>query len=302
MKTWTKSTGLIMATLAGSYLYGTSRPDSDIDIRGVCFPPHSALLGLQGFEQFQPQGGNAVTWALDQGFQWSDDVTVYALGKFFQLCVSANPNIIELLFAPDMLYQTPVWEEIVANRGLFLSTKIVHTFAGYAFAQLKRIQRHKEWLNNPPGKPNPYEFGLADKPSGAQDWTSRNQKNAYENQLKQFQHYETWRENRNPARAELERKYGYDTKHAMHLYRLAYEAEELLLSGHLTLPLRSVVRARLMDVLEGKMSYEAVVKTAKDMKERLQELEESSPLPKRPDRKRVEGLLMRLHLEWLQTK
>ena len=32
--------------LGGSHLYGTNRPDSDSDVRGVCLMPTNVLLGL----------------------------------------------------------------------------------------------------------------------------------------------------------------------------------------------------------------------------------------------------------------
>ena len=38
--------------------------------------------------------------------------------------------------------------------------------------------------------------------------------------IKHWDCYQTWKTDRNPARAELERQHGYDTKHAMHLIRL----------------------------------------------------------------------------------
>lgn len=302
MDVWDKDSGLIMATLAGSHLYGTNTPTSDVDIRGICFPPSTSLLGLQGFDQFQPKGSNAEMWSVEQGFPKSDDVTIYALAKFFSLCLKANPNIIELLFAPEPLYYTWVWSKIVENRDLFLSTKIVHSFAGYAYSQLHRIQRHKKWLDNPPSKPNPYDFGLVDNRDGSQDWTSRNQKNAYENKLKEFHHFEEWRKNRNPKRTELERLYNYDSKHGAHLYRLLCEAEELLVTGHLTLPLQKLYRDGYYAVLHGEVSYEEVVRLGQTAKGKLQELEKVSALPKRPDRFRAELLLIELHREWLRRK
>ncbi len=102
---------LIMATLAGSRLYGTARPDSDTDIRGVCYPTVESLIGIQGFDQYQPKGSAAVEYSLEQFSVWSDDVTIYALRKFFMLAKNANPNIGELLFVTDdkMLFTSPAW-------------------------------------------------------------------------------------------------------------------------------------------------------------------------------------------------
>ena len=302
MDAWNKNSGLIMATLAGSRLYGTNRPESDVDIRGVCFPPREALLGMQGFEQFQPKGSNAVQWSKDNGFSESDDVTIYSINKFFSLCLNANPNIIELLFAPrsTRLYISASWIQVLDHRDIFLSTKVVHTFSGYAYSQLSRIQRHYKWLNDPPEKPDPYDFGMEDTGEGAHRWTVPSLKSAYENRIKEHRHYQEWRKNRNPARAKLEAAYGYDTKHAAHLYRLIDEATELLTTGHLTLPLKKEYRDRYCTVLNGCTTYENVVEMGKTSKEQLQVLEKVSPLPVHPNHSAAEELLIELQWEWLK--
>ena len=205
-------TDLIVAMVTGSHLYGTARVDSDLDVRGVCFSPREALLGLTDFEQYLPSRQEAVAYSTEMFGRSSGDVIIYALNKFFKLCLDANPNILELLFVPQsqLLATSATWDTIVNERDLFLSTKIIYTFAGYACSQLKRIQRHKRWLDNTPEKPGPQDFGLVDDGKGGTRWTDSNQHDAYQSRLKNWQAYTTWRKNRNPARAVLERRYGFD--------------------------------------------------------------------------------------------
>ena len=298
LQTWNRGFGLMFATLAGSHLYGTHRPGSDIDIRGVCFSPRTAILGLQGFEQFQPKGTAALEWSVSQDFPESDDVTIYSINKFFSLCLNANPNILEMLFTPDSarLFTSLDWRQVVDKREIFLSTKIVHTFAGYAYSQLAKIERHQRWINNPPTQPDITQFGWEDG-----EWCNGELKHHYKTQQKDWKSYRTWQKNRNPARALLEKQYGYDTKHAMHLYRLIIEATELLNTGHLTLPLEPDTRSFLMSVLEGAIPYDEVVQMGKESKGFLLTLEDDSPLPHAPDRVAAEELLMKLQWEalWL---
>jgi len=45
-------------------------------------------------------------------------------------------------------------------------------------------------------------------------------KNALKTANKKYNQYENWKKNRNPTRAKLEQKYGFDCKHGMHLIRL----------------------------------------------------------------------------------
>ena len=117
--------------LAGSRLYGTNRPDSDYDYRVVRIEPIESLIGLQApFEVKQYQ---------DSG----EDVAHYGLRKFCNLALSANPNILELLFAPKDAIQFIDFdfEEIRAIRSCFLSQKIKKTFGGYAKSQIIQISQ-----------------------------------------------------------------------------------------------------------------------------------------------------------------
>jgi len=293
---WYKENGLIMACLAGSHLYGLNRDDSDIDIRGICFSTIESLLGLTGFEQYQLGKAESRFYSQEEFGIESEDVTIYSLPKFFKLCLDANPNIIELLFVPQnaILFSAPSWEQIIANRELFLSTKVIHTFAGYAYQQLSKIKNHKRWLGNAPDKPNPVEYGLSPKLGGGWKWIDKDKYDAYCGRTKEWEAYESWRNNRNPERAKLEERYGFDSKHALHLYRLFFEGEELLRTGRITLPLELEIQKKLLSIFHGEISYDEILSFGEQMKDKLYALEETSPIPKRPNRKEAEILLIKL--------
>lgn len=53
----------------------------------------------------------------------------------------------------------------------------------------------------------------------------------YEAASRYWKQFQDWKKNRNEARAELEAKYGYDTKHAGHLVRLLKMGREILETG-----------------------------------------------------------------------
>lgn len=290
---------LLVAMYAGSHMYGTSTPHSDVDVRGVCLEPEEAILGLSPFEQFQPKKARALAWSKERLNVESDDLAIYGLRKFCALALQCNPNIVELLFVrqEDAIEWSRTWERIQNFKGAFLSKQAVDRFAGYAYSQLKRIQTHRKWMLEPPDKPDPYDYGLANRFDGSQYWLDNTKKNQYDNLLKEFQNYETWRKNRNSARAALEEKYGYDTKHAAHLYRLVDECAELVTTGKITIPLHAGARQRYFDVLNGKLEYEAVVEMAETARDRLKDLAEKGPLPDKPNKRLVETLLIDIYKE-----
>lgn len=269
----------IFKTIAGSHLYGTSRPDSDMDIRGICLPPMTALLGLSPFEQHQVPG---------------EDTVIYGLRKFARLALKANPNCLELLWVPkDAILEIDEYgQELIDNRHLFLSTRVVHTYSGYAFSQLKRMDRHQDWIKNPPIKPMLAQFGGA-MIEGQSKFPNQQKKEEYRIAWKNWQSYNTWLENRNPARAELERKYGYDTKFALHLVRLLLQCWQILMKPEAFSPtLFGDDLNMVKSVLAGRWEYEQLVGWARRQEQELKNLERSSPLPRKPQFKKVEMMVM----------
>lgn len=300
MENWNPEHYRIFETITGSRLYGTNRPDSDLDTRGICIPPTRVLLNpFYSFDQ------------KDSGFE-EDDRVIYSLQKFFKLCADANPNIIELLFAPEKLhvFLNEKGAKLLNNSNLFVSKKVKFTFTGYAFSQLNDIKRHRQWFINPPKeKPTRKMFGLTDSPkiSGeglqavaniAFDLLNESfadeirRELAYRDAKQKWDNYISWRDNRNPARRALEEKWGYDVKHAMHLFRLMTEGKELLLTGKIIFPLQN--RDWLMEILYGSYSYEKVLGLAENMEKDFEEWYKVSNLPNSPDKKNLEKLYYEL--------
>lgn len=134
---------IIFECISGSRLYGTDRPESDIDIRGI----------------FGVTVDDAVT-LIETPKQISDptnDVTFYSLDKFMTLASACNPNIIELLWVPESktILKNSKFEKLLANRELFVSKKAYYTFAGYSFAQIKKATGQNKMINNPERKERP---------------------------------------------------------------------------------------------------------------------------------------------------
>lgn len=102
-------------------------------------------------------------------------------------------------------------------------------------------------------------------------------------------------------RPELEEKYGYDTKYAMHVLRLGFQGLEFLDSGKLTLPMQGS-RGYLMGVRQGEESLESVIATAEMLEADLKKALEKSPLPEHPNRPVIESWMQQVYLEqWNKT-
>ena len=117
---------IILLTLGGSHAYGTNVETSDVDIRGCALNAKDEILTNKNFEQFVNE---------------DTDTTIYSFNKLIHLLSNVNPNTIELLGCkPEhYLYLSPIGKELLDNRHLFLSKKCVHSFGGYANAQLRRL-------------------------------------------------------------------------------------------------------------------------------------------------------------------
>lgn len=110
------------------------------------------------------------------------------------------------------------------------------------------------------------------------------------NACQEWSQYTSWKKGRNPARADLEREYLFDTKHASHLVRLLRCGEEGLRTGVINVDRTNIDAEELKAIRNGAWSFDEVEAYAQAMDEKLDGLYESTPLSKSPDRGRIEQL------------
>jgi len=287
---------VIFETMHGSRAYGLATESSDTDLRGVFVPPAIDLHGFHGApDQMEP----------------SPERVLYEIRKFFRLAAACNPTVIETLFTDPADHVTVSLEgrQLLDRRSEFLSRLAGDSFGKYGLAQLHRIRTHRRWLLSPPkGKPERAGHGLperstiprdelgaveamlgdgrlaeADLPSGFLALLDRERQ--YRGAMREWQQFQEWTRNRNSARAELERRFGYDTKHAMHLLRLLRMAVEILTTGEVLVRRRDA--EELKAVRRGSLTFDALLEQAEGLGSRLEALAEASPLPARPDEERL---------------
>ncbi|MEZ4475267.1 MAG: hypothetical protein R3F60_31630 [bacterium] len=103
----------------------------------------------------------------------------------------------------------------------------------------------------------------------------------YRSARQEWSRYQGWLQSRNPARAELEARFGYDTKHAQHLIRLLRMGGEIL-RGEGVIVTRPD-RDELLAIRDGALTHDALLAEAERLGAAVRAAEATSPLPVAPD-------------------
>lgn len=373
----------VFLVVSGSRSYGFANPDSDWDYRGIAIPPIGTYIGLEPkFEHcVDSNKGKHVYKHFPDGLVMPDaDMQILELTKFCGLAAQCNPSIIEILFTHPRFFikKDPIMDKLLEKKSFFLSKQAKARFCGYALSQLKRIQRHKRWLDNPPTRqPLRAEYGLPEYKLLSLDnigaaealikkeidefivdqtllpedvkielnnglgrmmravWHAMHPNKEYpvgnnmrfrstedalfeavaeeqgfsENFIEvlksekkyraakqEWDSYQRWLKERNPARAELEKKFGFDTKHATHLYRLMTMAREIAETGEVLVHRPDADKMR--SIRNGELSFEQVIEFFERENLALDEVFKLSLLPSSPPIKEIHELLFEMVLRF----
>ncbi|HPH97195.1 MAG TPA: nucleotidyltransferase domain-containing protein [Anaerolineaceae bacterium] len=118
---------VIYRCVVGSRAYGLDHDASDTDRRGIYLPPaelHWSLFGVP--EQLERPESEECYWELQ---------------KFINLALRANPNVLECLYTPLVEMATPLAQELLAQRDIFLSRFVYQTYNGYVLSQFKKLEQ-----------------------------------------------------------------------------------------------------------------------------------------------------------------
>lgn len=308
---------ICLLTLGGSHAYGMNVEGSDVDIRGIASLKPENILGTTSFEQFVEE---------------KTDTTIYGLTKMFNLLLNVNPNTIEILGCKSehYLYLNDIGKEILDNKHLFLSKKCIGAFAGYAEAQLARLENYvcREKLKQPQQE----EHILNSITNAMRHWDEKY--NKFENgsiklfidkavnpdmetemfvdvDLKHYplRDYKTmWAEMNEivktykniGARNSKAMEHGKLNKHVMHLFRLYLMCIDILEKEEIN-TYREKDHDYLMSIRNGYYMNEdgtikpELYKEINLLKARMKEAERTTKLPDKPYYKDAEQLLIRLN-------
>lgn len=321
---------IILKVRAGSHLYGLNTPTSDEDYIGVYLNTPEEILGLQNSEIVEEN----VVSKQDNGRNNQDaiDCKYYSLKKFCTLALSANPTILELLFANDenILELDEYGAKLLAHRDLFLSQRIKHTYLGYAHSQVAKSQVKSENLRilvkarDLLKKENPTKMlyklceehglhdnellgikgGYLDPRNGIiringdyPDYVTIADVKFNNRKIKDVVKIIEERLDKASHRADGMLEHGLDYKFVSHTIRLIKEGQELLETGTLKFPLKD--RDLLMDIKLGKYKPTEVMDMIGDLESVKDEWGQYNLLPHSADFKAINKLVIDIHKEYL---
>jgi predicted nucleotidyltransferase len=112
--------------VVGSRAYGLATETSDVDRRGFYLPPADIEWSLAGVPEQLENDNEEVYWEVE---------------KFLRLALKANPNALECLYSPLVEFSSPIAEELLAVRDIFLSQHVHRTYNAYVLSQFKKLEQ-----------------------------------------------------------------------------------------------------------------------------------------------------------------
>ncbi len=129
----------ILHAYRGSIAHGMYVPSSDPnsiddkDTMSICVPPLDYYFGLK---EYSSRGTKEI-----KSGEW--DIVIYTLQKFINLLYKGNPNVLALLWLDPQHYIKikAAGQLLIDQRELFVGKHVYHSFTGYAYSQLSRMER-----------------------------------------------------------------------------------------------------------------------------------------------------------------
>ncbi|MDA9774624.1 nucleotidyltransferase domain-containing protein [Saprospiraceae bacterium] len=142
---------IIYETITGSTAYGTNVEGSDEDRKGIYIQPT-----VDTFSNYIPQISDA-----------KNDTTFYEIVRFLELLAKGNPNVMEMLDTPEdcVVYRSAKLRQFfpLEVRERFTTTKLKHTFTGFAYSQIQKskgLNKKVNWDEKKMVRKTPLDFSF----------------------------------------------------------------------------------------------------------------------------------------------
>lgn len=298
---------------SGSHLYGLNTPSSDLDYVGVYI--EDDLFDYLDLFKNKDEMDMSVKSKQENGKNDKDaiDRKFYHITKFLKLLTENNPNILEMLFAPDdcIISIDPLFKKYFINRKeLFVSKRLIPKFIGYAISQEQKsytksdnyliLDKFRYGLNNFNKSytiSDVIETGFED--AFKDKYTIEFKKHSKTNiervlhigdmqfpsglNVKETLSRINDRFDRATHRVDGMLINRYDPKFMSHTLRLLFEGIELLTTGNLVLPFKGETKDMIMNVKLGITDVSDIPGIINSLKHSVELLEKSCTLKEKPD-------------------
>ncbi len=309
----------------GSLVYGTNLPTSDQDFKMIYIPDAKDIL----LGRIQ----NSIVSHSTKQKNTQDDVDYenYAYHYFLKLLCSGQTVALDMLFTPEnhLLLKTSLWEEILSLKDKFIS-KSLYPFVGYCKSQAYkysikgvRIKEAKQALEvlKPHYLKSP-QINLEEILIEYEKMIPECTHIKIENKVNKHNLSEDFLVvcgKMIPVKASFKFAYGildtlvsqyghrtleteknnYDHKALYHAFRVAYEALELLKTGHITFPNPEV--SFLLDIRKGLCQYEDLQFKLDELIEEIDKAMNESNLREKPDLDLADQLVLKVYRDKIKV-
>jgi len=298
---------ILIKAVAGSHLFGTNTPSSDMDYKGVFLPEAEDIL-LGKFDQTIHQHTNNTG---SKNTKDDVDIEFYSLDKFLKMLYQGQTVAWELLFTPDhmIIEKHPLWDDIRYQAPRLVNKK-VDAFIGYC-----KQQAHKYGVRGSrmEAVSKSIEILMCHQCYGA-ILTEEIMDEIIESKI---EHVEKYLDIHNKQminicgkkfgigtpilyvlhplekyyaeygeRSKLARQnQGIDWKALSHAVRVCMQAISLLSTGKIELPMKEGNVTLLKDIKAGKLSFDEVANLIEQYQDDMMRAKEESTLPEEPNLK-----------------
>lgn len=326
----------ILLVRHGSHAYGLNVPTSDEDFKGVCVKPKEAYFGFtQRFEQMEHMGSKTdgidkVVYSIDKFAALAADCNP----NIIEVLHVDDDDVIKIDEFGEEL--RAIRDEFLSKKARFTFSGYAHaqlkrikTHRKWLLEPPKSMPTREEFGLSAVVQISKSEMGAfnslldmssVDDTAPVEQAIQINQaareklgielpkdvvtlftrERAFQAAKTHYDQYLNWVKTRNPARAEYEAKYGFDTKHGMHLMRLQMDSVSILQDHKVIVKWKGPAREFLMGIRNGQLPYEQLVEHAEKLEAQAEELYKTSTLRKEPNRVFIDSRLVDMTERYLR--
>lgn len=122
----------------------------------------------------------------------------------------------------------------------------------------------------------------------------------YLSSYQNWKRYERWKKGRNAKRAEMEKKCGFDGKHAMHLIRLLSMAVEIMEGKGVLVDRTNIDRELLLEIRNGEWEFRDLLNLSAKLNLQADELYKTTSLPRKANVEKINKLRSSILNNWIQ--